>query len=162
MRSISDFASDLIAGDIASIREGKEVSPRMDRPTPKVEANQKDITKVAVPDNFMKAILGESYVPEEPWVSNELSQLDIDPPIKEPETNFLTGELAPVAGLLTESQGDSIISLLKELKDMISEMTTSGAIGVNFAGPAATNPKSKRKKSKKDVLKESLRARMSK
>ena len=159
MESIGDFAANLIAGEMDNIREGKEVSPRMDRATPKVEANQKDIRQVEVPDSFMQSILGEST--EDPWVSNELSQIDLDPPAAEPEANIVTGEPVESSNLLTESQGESIISLLKEVKSMISEMTTTGSIGVNFAGPAASKPKPK-KKSRKDVLKDSLRARMSK
>ena len=158
MESIGDFAASIIAGDIENIREGKEVSPRMDKSTPKVEPNQRDIRQVEIPDSFMKSILGESV--EDPWVSNELSNIDLDPPVEEPENNIMTGEPLDSVGLLTESQGESIISLLKELKSMISEMTTTGSIGVNFAGPSATSPKPKKKKSRKDVLKESLRNRI--
>ena len=163
MDSIGDFAASLIEGDIKSIREGKDVSPRMDRNTPKVDPNQRDIRNVDVPDDFRKAVLfGESYNPNpnpNPWPS-ELDQYE-EP--EEQPSNALTGEPLPSASLLTESQGNEIIDLLLEVKGLIKEMTGtfSGDSGINLAGPAATTPKRRKKKSRKDVLKESLRSKIS-
>ena len=157
MKSIGDFAASLIEGDIKDIQEGKAISPNMNQNTPKVEAGQKDIRSVEVPDEFMQSLLGESYNPN-PWPSQELEQYE------EPEVetaNALTGEPLPSAGLLTESQGNEIISLLQEVKGMIEEMTTAGMLGVNLAGPSETNPsKPKKKRTRKDVLKESLRSKV--
>jgi len=156
MNSIGDFAASLIEGDIQQIKEGKEVSPRMDKNTPKVDPNQRDITQVEVPDDFREAaMLGESYNPT--WPSQELDQYEA--PAEQPSSP-LTGEPLPVPGLLTESQGVEIISLLQEVKGLIQEMTTAGALGVNFAGPSATNPRPKKKKNRKDILKESLRSKV--
>jgi hypothetical protein len=157
MKSIGDFAASLIEGDIQNIKEGKEASPSMNKNTPKVEPGQKDIRNVDVPDEFMQSLLGESYNPN-PWPSQELD--DYEEP--EPEvSNALTGEPLPSTSLLTESQGNEIISLLHEVKGMIEEMTSTGMLGVNLAGPAATNPtKTKKKRTRKDVLKESLRAKV--
>ena len=156
MKSIGDFAASLIEGDLELIKEGKALPPRRDKNTPKVSPDQRDISQVEVPDDFREAvILGESYTPT--WPSQELDQYE-EP--EEQPTSPLTGEPLPSAGLLTESQGNEIISLLQEVKGMIEEMTTAGALGVNFAGPAATNPSRKKKKTKKDVLKESLRSKV--
>lgn len=160
MKSIGDFAASLIEGDIKNIQEGKAISPNMNQNTPEVEAGQKDIRTVEVPDEFMQSLLGESYNPN-PWPSQELEQYE------EPEveaSNALTGEPLPSAGLLTESQGNEIISLLQEVKGMIEEMTTSSGMGgTNFAGPCETNPsKPKKKRTRKDVLKESLRSKVKK
>jgi hypothetical protein len=159
MKGIGDFAASLIEEDIQQIKTGKALPPRRDKNSPKVEANQRDISEVEVPEDFRKAVLfGESYNPN-PWPSQELEQYE--EPEVEP-TNALTGEPLPSAGLLTESQGNEIIDLLLEVKGLIKEMTGtfSGMGGVNFAGPEATKPKSKRKKSRKDVLKESLRSKV--
>ena len=161
MDSIGDFAASLIQGDIEAIREGKQPSPRRDRSTPEVSPAQKDISQVEVPEGFMKSLLGEEYNPN-PWPSEELAEYE--EPEAEPSSP-LTGEPLPTASLLTESQGNEIIDLLLEVKGLIKEMTGtfSGALGSNFAGPEATNPKprrNQRKKSRKDVLKESLRYKM--
>ena len=158
MESIGDFAASLIQGDIEAIQEGKQPSPRRDRNTPEVSPAQKDISNVDVPEDFMKSLLGEEYNPN-PWPSEELAEYE--EPEVEPSSP-ITGEPLPSTSLLTESQGNQIIDLLLEVKELVKEMTGtfSGGLGVNLGGPAATNPKpkrSQRKKSRKDVLKESLR-----
>ena len=37
--------------------------------------------------------------------------------------------------LISEEKVDELISLLKDVKGMLSEMTTAGMLGVNFGGP---------------------------
>tara|TARA_R110000737_G_scaffold353055_2_gene401959 strand:- start:1056 stop:1484 length:429 start_codon:yes stop_codon:yes gene_type:complete len=51
--------------------------------------------------------------------------------------------------LLTEDTGQELVSLLMEVKEMLSEMCTAGMMGVNLAGPSGDPDGPTKKKRKK-------------
>jgi len=162
-KSIGDFAESLILEQVNDVKSGKALPPSH---SGKQQAPAGiDISKVSVPNSFMKEILGEQYTPqdeEEPakgmpklvWVEDE-------EPEQEPE---------PV--VLTEETGSQLISLLEEVRDLLREMTTTGMIGTNMAGPQSDAFKATEKKygyktcspakSRKAILKASIKSRLKK
>jgi hypothetical protein len=163
MNNISDFAENLILNEVKDISEGKASAPAMNKNTPAAPAG-KDIRNVSVPDSFMQEILGEEFVPsaqeEEEIISTPVST------VEEPEEiNNL---------MISEGKVDELLVLLREVKELLSEMTmattTTGQIGVNFGGPGKQSkakpqrgyPKSKKAtlpsnlKSARDIFRQSL------
>ena len=163
MESIGDFAEKLILNQVGSIKEGTEVPPS-------AQANGmapagKDISKVKVPDSFMKEVLGESFHPQDTPAEDVI-----------PELVWAGDEDQPSVQSLTEETAQQLVPLLEEVRDLLKEMTTAGSLGVNMAGPQkddeswAAMEKSYGYKptkkptlpgdSRKAVLKQSIRAKL--
>jgi len=125
MNSIGDFAQNLILDEVNDIQTGKAVPPSMSTDTPQPAPAGKDIREVKVPASFMQEVLGEEFVPsseEEELVNRE------QPPMEKPQE--------PNSLMISENKVDELMVLLKEVKDLLSEMTmattTTGQIGVNL------------------------------
>ena len=141
MKSIGDFAESLILGEVADVASGKASHPKASVSEQSLPPAGKDISKVKVPESFRKEILGESYQPVE------------EEPEEVVEEVFQEGEM------ITEETAQEMVSLLKDVRNLLSEMmtmgtTSAGSIGVNLAGP--TKPKKKKKES---ALRSALRQR---
>lgn len=163
MKSIGDFAEQLILNQTQSIKEGKELPPQ-------AKANGlapagRDISNVEVPDDFMRQVLGESFHPQDTPAAEAIPELvwsDAEP------------EQAPQS--LTEETAQQLVPLLEEVRDLLKEMsaaaTTTGQIGTNMAGPQKDDgciSKTEKKygyisarpaTSKKDILKQSIRSKL--
>jgi len=116
--TIGGFAEDLIAKELGKIEEDPSyIAEAVSSEKP--QANVPDLRRVEVPNNFMNEILGEST--DEVIVQEEEV-------IEEPSED-LFGKLH---------------SLVRELDSVLNEMTTTGMIGVNMAGPTkkASRPRS--------------------
>jgi hypothetical protein len=132
----------------------------------------KDISNVEVPDSFMKQILGEAHNPQDTPAVDEIPELVWEQP-EEPQ--------APQS--LTEETAQQLVPLLEEVRDLLKEMgTTAGMMGVNLAGPGNDEnsyeklekgygyikakpsklPNLSGKKSKKAILKASIRNKLKK
>jgi len=140
MKSIGDFAESLILGEVADVASGKASHPKASVSEQSLPPAGKDISKVKVPESFRKEILGESYQP-----------------VEEPEE--VVEEVVQEGEMITEETAQEMVSLLKDVRNLLSEMmtmgtTSAGSIGVNLAGP--TKPKKKKKES---ALRSALRQR---
>ena len=140
MKSIGDFAESLILGEVADVASGKASHPRASVSEQSLPPAGKDISKVKVPESFRKEILGESYQP-----------------VEEPEE--VVEEVVQEGEMITEETAQEMVSLLKDVRNLLSEMmtmgtTSAGSIGVNLAG--LTKPKKKKKES---ALRSALRQR---
>ena len=164
MKSIGDFAEQLILNQTQSIKEGKELPPQAKGNG--LAPAGKDISNIEVPDDFMRAVLGESFHPQDTPVSEAIPELvwSDSEPEQQPQS-------------LTEETAQQLIPLLEEvrslLKEMCCAMTTTGQLGVNLAGPQKkTSTQAIEKKygyisarpatSKKDILKQSIRSKLRK
>jgi len=123
MDSIGSFAEDLILQDLQEVKEGKALPPALRDASP--EPDSRDIRNTTVPESFMQQVLGEEYN-EEP--SEE------EPQVLEEESAFFGTEPTEVI----EEDFQSIIlevrELLKDVKGILTEMTSAGMIGTNLAG----------------------------
>jgi len=140
MKSIGDFAESLILGEVADVASGKASHPKASVSEQSLPPAGKDISKVKVPESFRKEILGESYQP-----------------VEEPEE--VVEEVVQEGEMITEETAQEMVSLLKDVRNLLFEMmtmgtTSAGSIGVNLAGP--TKPKKKKKES---ALRSALRQR---
>lgn len=141
MESIADFAESLILGNVQGIKEGKELPPSKGggKPSP----GTPDIRNTKVPDSFMSEILGEQYVSrqeEEEVIEEEAVEEEI-----------VEEEVVEQPSIITESQASEMIDLLREVKGLLKEMTTTGSLGVNLSGqsPASSDSAVKREEKKK-------------
>ena len=161
MNSIGDFAEQLILNQTKSIREGKELPPQAK--TNGLAPAGRDISNVEVPDDFMREVLGESFHPQDTPAVDAIPELvwsDAEP------------EQAPQS--LTEETAQQLVPLLEEVRDLLKEMSTTGMMGVNMAGPQKDDERiSKTEKkygyisarpanSRKDILKQSIRNKLKK
>ena len=159
MNSIGDFAEQLILNQTKSIREGKELPPQAK--TNGLAPAGRDISNVKVPDDFMREVLGESFHPQDTPAVDAIPELvwsDAEP------------EQAPQS--LTEETAQQLVPLLEEVRDLLKEMSTTGMMGVNMAGPQKDDERiSKTEKkygyisarpanSRKDILKQSIRNKL--
>ena len=140
MKSIGDFAESLILGEVGDVKSGKASHPKAAMAEQSLPPAGKDISKIKVPESFRKEILGESYQP-----------------VEEPEE--VVEEVVQEGEMITEETAQEMVSLLKDVRNLLSEMmtmgtTSAGSIGVNLAGP--TKPKKKKKES---ALRSALRQR---
>jgi len=170
--SIGDFAERLIQESVSNIKSGKDLPPSIPKKSGLAPAGR-DISKVKVPDTFMKQILGEQYTPqdEEPvdsipqlvWTGNE--------PKEEPKQQ---------PQLMTEETAQELVPLLEQVIELLQEMTTAGSMGINLAGPTkqknipcedieskygykkATPAPKKSKKTRSSILRASIKARLKK
>jgi hypothetical protein len=131
MESIGDFAESLIQGEVRDISEGKVTPPSMNTNKPAAAPAGKDIRGTQVPDSMMKEILGEAFHPQETPSIEAIPELVWADSEEE--------EVVQKPTLIAEERVDELINLLREVKDLLSEMTvagtSSGQIGVNLGGP---------------------------
>ena len=165
MKSIGDFAESLIMTQTQNIQEGKELPPDLaDAQARSGEPAAKDITQVDVPDHFMKQVLGEGYHPQDTPPAEAIPEIVWTDSKQEEEQQ-------PTPQNLTEETAQQLVPLLEEVRNLLKEMTTCGSIGVNM-GPAPSDPMggderkrgyltSKKPKNKRDILKQSIRNRLS-
>ena len=126
MDSIGSFAEDLILQDLQEVKEGKALPPALRDASP--EPDSKDIRNTTVPESFMQQILGEEYN-EEP--SEE------EPQVLEEESAFFGTETTEPTEVIEEDFQSIILEvreLLKDVKGILTEMTSAGMIGTNLAG----------------------------
>ncbi|MDA7494693.1 hypothetical protein N8467_01345 [bacterium] len=161
MKSIGDFAENLILNQTQNIKEGKESSPQM-RANGLAPAG-KDISNVEVPDTFMQQVLGESFHPQETPAAETI-----------PEIVWNEEEPKQSVQSLTEETAQHLVPLLEEVRDLLKEMccgTSSGQLGINLAGPQRDMPtdaiekkygyiSARPVKSKKDILRKSIQGRL--
>ena len=164
MTSIADFAESLILDEIKNVKEGKALPPSLSVSENKLAPAGKDIRNIDVPDSFMQEVLGEDYKsPPKPQLKEEVEEIqtELEPDDSEPR-------------MISEEKADRIITLLTDVKKMLSEMgmatftgTSTGNIGNNFAGPSEVSPprrsqrrKKKSRKSRKSIFKEAYYARI--
>lgn len=160
MQSIGDFAEKLILGQVDDVVSGKALAPSLEEAASRSgSAPAKDISNIEVPENMMKQILGEGYSQEEPAHETEPELVWTDP----------QGEPAPAPQPLTEETGSQLVSLMEDLKSLVTDLkemtaatTGSGSIGCNLGAPAADPMNSKytgrsSKRKKKEALKSALR-----
>lgn len=125
MGGIGDFAEMLINQQIAG------TSPSVQKAS---NVKQRDISRVKVPNDMMRDILSESFdvkVPEQEEVMEETVENTVQP---------INEDM-----LLTESTAKELIHSIEELKELLSEMTTAGMVGVNLPGGKPTKPKKRSK-----------------
>ena len=161
MDSISGFAESLILNEVNDIATGKATLPAPGGQN--LAPAGRDITDVEVPASFMKQVLGENFNPQDTDTAEGIPELVWS----EPEEN-----LTPA--IISEQTVQELIPLLQEVKSLLTEMTTCGMMGVNMAGPQkdstsweATEKEygyitPKTSKTRKDVLKQSIRAKLKK
>lgn len=162
MQSIGDFAEKLILGQVDDVVSGKALAPSLEEAASKSgSAPAKDISNIEVPEDMMKQILGEGYTQEEPAFETKPELVWTDPE-GEPEP-------APVPQPLTEETGSQLVSLMEDLKALVTDLkemtaatSTAGNMGCNLGGPTSdpmnskyTGKSSKRKK--KEALGAALR-----
>jgi len=162
VNSIGDFAEKLILGNVADIKEGKSLPPKLEEAkAASAGAPAKDVSRIEVPDDMMRQILGEGFTPQESTPVESIPELVWEQPEEEATT--------PEPSYLTEETGQQLVTLLEEVKglvDDLKEMTTCGMIGTNMAGPVADPMKKANKsyrspkKSKKSALKEAIRNKL--
>jgi hypothetical protein len=112
--SIGDFAESLISEEVESKGEKKAFSaPSQGAP------NERDVSDVAVPDDYRQQLvasfLGEEVSPEVPT-----ENMFGNPP-EEQETQDTEIDQTELVGKLQ--------NLIHELKDVLTEMTTTGMVG---------------------------------
>jgi hypothetical protein len=144
MNSIGDFAESLILGEVSDVKSGKISHPKVRVSEESLPPTSRDISKIEVPESFRKEVLGESYTPVEP---------------EEEVVQELEEEVFQETELITEDTAQEMVSLLKDVRNLLIEMscgtTTAGGLGVNLAGPT----KKPKKRSKKSAFKDALRSR---
>ena len=155
--SIGDFAESLILGQVEDIKHGKSLPPKLEEAKTTANAPAKDISNVEVPDEMMRQILGEGFHPQDTPPAETMPELVWDEPEPEPEPTVITEETA-----------QELVSLLEEVRGMVSdlkEMTSAGMLGAHFGMPPedpmkSYTPKRYRKPSRSSVLKDSIRRRL--
>jgi len=130
MNNIADFAENLVLDEVKSISEGKTSLHSTTRSTPTAAPGGKDIRDIQVPDSMMKEILGEAFHPQHTPPVDAIPQLVWSDSEEEEE--------APKPTLIAEERVEELLVLLREVKELLSEMTAattgSGNIGINLAG----------------------------
>lgn len=157
MESIGNFAESLILSQVEDVQSGKTLPPSLEEAASKSgSAPAKDIRNISVPEDMMQQILGEAYTQEEP-TTEALPELVWTDPVEE-----LPVEEKPDPISLTEETAAQLVSLMEDLKGLVSELkemtactTGSGNIGMNLSGPT----KETSKRTKKNALKAALRKR---
>lgn len=165
MESIGDFAANLILNQVGSIKEGKELLPGSSNNG--LAPAGKDISNIKVPDSFMHEILGESFYPQDTPTTDSIPEL-VWSDSEEPKTPPQDPQV------LTEETAQQLLPLLMEVKNLLQEMTTTGSIGVNMAGPQRDSDPwtrvtrrhgyltAKPAQTRKQVLKQAIRSKLRK
>lgn len=170
MNNIGDFAESLVFKELDRIQEGKVLPPNTSIATPRAQPASRDIRNTEVPDAMMSQILGEGFHPQDTPSVDSIPEIVWTDPEEEAS--------APVEpSMISESTAQQLVPLLEEVKRLLLEMTaattSSGQIGTNFAGGCTKEEdwqeiekgygykfptlSSKKSKSKKDILKQSLK-----
>ena len=142
MKSIGDFAENLILNQTQNIQEGKELPPNLADAQAKSGAPAgRDISQVDVPDDFMKQVLGEGFHPQDTPPAETM------PEIVWTDSETEAEEAQPVPQTLTEETAQQLVPLLEEVRNMLKEMmtvgtTTTGQLGATM-GPAPSDPMGK-------------------
>ena len=135
--TIGDFAASLM--ESGAVTSKVEPKPNPAAPKQVQEAPQKDISDVEVPDNLINSVLSNSFgVPQQ---THQVAEERDNTPAPQQQLN----ERVVV---LKEELKDTILKLTGIITEML-EMTGTGAIGVNLAGPQADPFKDEEKKRKK-------------
>jgi len=170
MNNIADFAENLILNEVKSISEGKTSLHSTTTSNPTAAPAGKDIRGTQVPDSMMREILGEAFHPQDTPPVDAIPQLVWTDSEEEKE--------APKPTLLSEEGVEELIVLLREVKELLSEMTAattgSGQVGINLAGESGEGVVSRQKGypsarkatlpsnfSTKNILRQSIRRRIS-
>lgn len=127
-QSIGDFAENLIRSQSMGQTVQQNQHPTSNRPQRTTKPSSGDISNVHVSNDVIGSIMEESF-----GVST--GEVEKAQPLSE--------------GLLTESTAQELIESINSLKTMIQEMTTAGALGVNFAG----SQKKKKLRTAEDIRK---------
>ena len=138
MQGIGNFAESLILGELEAPQKKKATN----------ESSWGDIRDVEVSDSFRNQLI-ESATSEDP--NSVAISLDNEGPEEVP-----IAEPTPIADV--ESSSEDLVkrleSLLSEFKEVLSEITTTGMLGVNLSPPKETKKKkSAGKKKLKLVIK---------
>ena len=113
--TIGGFAEDLISQELGKVQEDPSyIAEAVSSERPQEDVP--DLRKVVVPKNFVNEVLGEATE-------------EVEEPVNEKSSDGLF---------------DKLHSLVKELDSVLTEMTMTGHIGVNVAGPGITVKKIKR------------------
>jgi len=121
--TIGGFAEDLIKSELGKVQEDPSYIPEAistQPPSPDVP----DLSRVSVPRTFMNEVLGEGT-----------EEIEVE---EQPRETLLNEEDVALFGKLH--------SLVKELDSVLSEMTMTGHLGVNQAGPGRKPKAMKRDK----------------
>lgn len=125
--TIGEFAEKLMATGAVSPTKGTPAPVR--RPSEPIY-EQKDISNIEVPDSFMKQVLGNKYVPQRKpnkVVKKQIMEQTNPQPIQ----------------LLNEEKMDELLSLLKDVRGLLIEMTNENTVGSFGVGPQKTISKKK-------------------
>lgn len=165
MNSIGDFAEKLILGNVADIKEGKSLPPKLEEArAASAGAPAKDVSRIEVPDDMMRQILGEGFTPQESTPVESIPELVWEQPEEEAP--------APEPSYLTEETGQQLVSLLEEVKGLVADLkemtgTGTGSIGVHLGPPCEDPMKGQAprgyrspKKNKKSALRDAIRNKL--
>jgi len=123
-KSVGTLAEEILNQDFAQIQEGKISVPDMELPQALEE--QRDISNIDVPSDFMSSILGES--------KKEV----VEDSLKEPKTTQQDIQEYDILGRKkTKVLLDKFDSLIKEARSVIDELTSVGMLGTTSADPKA-------------------------
>jgi len=123
-KSVGTLAEEILNQDFAQIQEGKISVPDMELPQALEE--QRDISNIDVPSDFMSSILGES--------KKEV----VEDSLKEPKTTQQDIQEYDILGRKkTKVLLDKFDSLIKEARGVIDELTSVGMLGTTSADPKA-------------------------
>ena len=136
--TMGEFAEQLMNSGMVKPSKGNAVPNPPQGPL----YEQKDISKVEVPDSFMKQILGEKYTPQSK--PNKV--------IQKPQNKIQEESVAKPVQLLNEQKMDELLNLLRDVKELLTEMSCAGGMGVNLSKPEP-------KKTKSAALKYALKKR---
>jgi hypothetical protein len=138
--TMGEYAEKLMNSGLVS-SESKPQKPIQTKQEPVFE--QKDISNIQVPNAFIKQVLGKEY--KAPKQIKQSKQIKV-----QEETQVQSIQL------LNEEKIDELLSLLRDVKNLLSEMTTVGSLGVNLAGPTLKDKKPKRFKSKSAAFRSAI------
>ena len=156
-----DFIENLLLTEEEAVKSGQAPSPSLSGE--KMAPAGIDITNTVVPDELMSAILGKEHktkVVSAPKV--QIAEEVEEPTVVEEE------EVAAPSVMITEETAQALIPLMQNLatliKEMTGAMTSSGSTGTNFACPQEDIYKrpTTKKKSRKGILKDSIRSKLAK
>tara|TARA_R110002020_G_scaffold379488_4_gene590748 strand:- start:7880 stop:8320 length:441 start_codon:yes stop_codon:yes gene_type:complete len=141
MKSIGNFAESLILNELSNPTETQTPHQK--------DTKWGDIRDVEVEDSFRNQLI-------ESATSSDPKSVDIaipeDPPVS------LAQEVEPeIQATEDDNLVDRLESLLTEFKQVLSEMTTAGMLGVNMSGPGEGEPKTKKRLPTKRPRKKKLR-----
>ena len=130
MQSIANFAESLVLGEL----EGSEKKASTNSPWG-------DIREVSVPDSLRKGLI-------ESAISHDPNSVEVFIPETEPETEVQEPQETYDVEYGQDDLVNRLEGLLHEFKEVLSEMTSCGMLGVNMSGSHDEHEHSKGKKKK--------------